>query len=92
MTIQEIMERSGSRRTGDIIAYIRDAINIIQSNTEDKITTEKQNIISGIRDYRLPADMIALKSISVLDTEDDNKYKRIPRLSGTPILMEDTAP
>ena len=54
--------------------------------------TNLRSIIKNTRDYNLPADLVSLKSISVLDTEDDNKYKQIRRLSGEPIISEDTNP
>ena len=34
--------------------------------------------------------MIALKSVGILDTEDDNKYKAIRRLQHDPLVTEDT--
>ena len=36
--------------------------------------------------------MISLDSVSVLDTNDDNKYKRISRLVGDIEVSEDTTP
>tara|TARA_R100001082_G_scaffold64508_1_gene36331 strand:+ start:1604 stop:1882 length:279 start_codon:yes stop_codon:yes gene_type:complete len=90
--ILEIMERVNSRDTNLVIAYIKDAINLLNSNNELFLRTKKLNIVKNTRDYNLPADLVSLKSISVLDTEDDNKYKQIRRLSGEPIISEDTNP
>jgi hypothetical protein len=53
---------------------------------------EKQALTKGTRDYYLPTDMISLKSISILDTSDDNKYKRIKRITSRPNVVEDTNP
>ncbi len=92
MKILEIMERVNSRDTNLVIAYIKDAINLLNSNNELFLRTKKLNIVKNTRDYNLPADLVSLKSISVLDTEDDNKYKQIRRLSGEPIISEDTNP
>ena len=86
------MERVNSRDTNLVIAYIKDAINLLNSNNELFLRTKKLNIVKNTRDYNLPADLVSLKSISVLDTEDDNKYKQIRRLSGEPIISEDTNP
>jgi hypothetical protein len=56
----------------------------------------KQNIIVSVdgddNQYDLPVDMIAVHTISVLDTEDGNKYKSIRRLANEPLVTEDTSP
>lgn len=92
MTVLEIMERSNTRDTNLAIAFIKDAIMRIQSSTEESVEVNKQTITKNTRDYALPAGLISLKSVSVLDTEDDNKYKRIPRLAYDPNVTEDTTP
>ena len=91
MTVQEIMERSGMTETSLSIAWIKDAFHLIQSNNKEHTKVQKSNIIDGIRKYPFPADMIALKSISVKDTTD-SKYKKIRRLVGEPTVTEDTEP
>ena len=91
MTVQEMMERSGMTETNLTIAWIKDAIHLIQSQYEENIGTWKTNISDGTRDYPLPANMIKLKSISVLDTQDD-QYKRIRRITSKPIVSEDNSP
>ena len=96
MTVQEIMERSGMDNTTLTIAWIKDAIHLIQSKSKEKIKIRKQDIIksSDTDDnvYQLPADMIALKNISVKDTSD-GKYKQIRRVTRQPhYLVEDTSP
>ena len=92
MKVLEVMERANSRDTNLVIAYIKDAILEIQSNNELDTAVDKQNIVEDTRDYSLPAGMIALKSVSILDTEDDNKYKAIKRLQHDPLVTEDTNP
>ena len=92
MKILEIMERVNSNDTNLVIAYIKDAIHQIQSSNEINIKVAKSNIVANTRDYDLPAGLIAIKSISVLDTEDDNKYKTIRRLRSDPLVTEDTNP
>ena len=64
----------------------------MQSTSEEGLKVDKQNIVKNTRDYTLPADLISLKSVSVLDTEDDNKYKSIKRLVHEPMMTEDTNP
>jgi len=92
MKVLEIMERANTRDTNLTIAYIKDAIMEIQSNNELDTEVNKQNIVKDTRDYDLPPGLIAIKSISVLDTEDDNKYKQIRRMSSDPLVTEDTNP
>ena len=92
MTILEVMERANTRDTNLAIAYIKDAIMRIQSTSEESLKVNKQDIDKDTRDYSLPADLVSLKSVSVLDTEDDNKYKKISRLAYFPNVTEDTNP
>ena len=91
MTVLEIMERSGVENTTLTVAWLKDAVHLIQSNTKESLKVEKYNIIDGERDYVLPQDIVALKSIAVYDTNDD-KYKRIKRLVHDPVAVEDTDP
>jgi len=90
--ILELMERANTRDTKLVIAFIKDAINKIQSSNEILTKTSKISIVKNQRDYDLPLDLIAIKHISVLDTEDDNKYKIIQRLANEPVVSEDTNP
>ena len=92
MKVLEIMERVGARDTSLVIAFIKDAIHLIQSSNEINTKVTKSNIVKNTRDYNLPVGLIAIKSISVLDTEDDNKYKAIRRLQSDPLVTEDTNP
>jgi|TARA_R100000750_G_C2264681_1_gene65131 hypothetical protein len=92
MTVLEIMERAGMKETSVAIAWIKDAIEDIQSHHKENLKVDKQNVIQNERDYILPRDLIAIKSISLLDTNDDNKYKSIRRLSGDNPISEDTNP
>ena len=91
MTLLEIMERSGSKNPNLVKAFVKDAINILKSGNFEEMRENKQNIIDGQREYILPADVIAVKSISIKDT-NDKKYKKIRRLSSESIVREDTDP
>ena len=91
MTVLEIMERSGTDSTTMTVAWIKDAMNLIQSNSDESVATWKTTITDGTREYPFPANMIRLKSISVKDTTD-SKYKKIRRLVGEPTVTEDTDP
>ena len=91
MTGLEIMERAGSDNTTLTVAWIKDAIHLIQSSSDDNVATWKTNITDGTREYPFPANLVKLKTISVKDTNDD-KYKKIRRLVHTPTVREDTDP
>ena len=91
MKVQEVMERANMRETGLALAWIKDAFHLIQSNVKEHVKVQKSNIIDGIREYPFPVDMVALKSISIKDT-NDSKYKRIRRLVHNPVVSEDTDP
>ena len=91
MTVLEIMERSGTDSTTMTVDWIKDAINLIQSNSDDSVATWKTNITDCTREYQFPANMIRLKSVSVKDT-NDAKYKKIKRLINDPAVREDTDP
>ena len=96
MTVLEIMERADMKETTIAIAYIKDAIHLIQSNSKEKVKVSKQDIIKSVDSddnvYKFPADMIALEHVSIKDTSD-RKYKKIKRLISPPhYLLEDTSP
>lgn len=91
MRLKEIMDRTGMKETGLAVAFVKDAIALIQSQVDDNVATWKTNITDGTRDYPFPANLIKLKSISVKDT-NDSKYKRVRRLAHSPIVSEDTDP
>ena len=80
MTILEIMERANTRDTSLSVAFIKDAITQIQSSTDIVSKVEKQDLTKNTRDYYLPTDLVSVISISIKDTDDDNKYKKIRRL------------
>tara|TARA_B110000495_G_C22976380_1_gene573530 strand:+ start:1094 stop:1372 length:279 start_codon:yes stop_codon:yes gene_type:complete len=91
MTIQEIMERTGTNETGLVIAWIKDAIHLIQSTYNENIGTWSTNITDGTRDYPIPANLIKIMSVSVKDTQSD-KYMRIRRLTHQPLMVKDSSP
>ncbi len=92
MTILEIMERANSRDTNLVIGYVKDAIMYMQSTTDVAVKVDKQAITKNVRDYSLPSNLISLHSVSVLDTEDGDKYKKIRRLHKEPVVSEDLSP
>ena len=78
MRLKEIMDRTGMKESGLAVAFVKDAIALIQSQVDDNVATWKTNITDGTRDYPFPANLIKLRSISVKD-RNDSKYKRISR-------------
>ena len=92
MTILEIMERANTRDTSLSVAFIKDAITQIQSSTDIVSKVEKQDLTKNTRDYYLPTDLVSVISISIKDTDDDNKYNKIRRLATRPTVTEDTNP
>ena len=91
MTVLEVMERSGTDNTSFVVSWLKDAVHLIQSNTKERLKVVKYNIIDGEREYLIPQDLVAIKSVSVYDT-NDKKYKRIRRLVHDPVVVEDTDP
>ena len=96
MTILELMERAGTNETTLSIAWVKDAIHLIQSNSKERLKVSKYDVIKSVDSddnrYLMPADMIALESISIKDTSD-SKYKKIKRLTSQPgYMVEDTSP
>ena len=96
MTVLEIMERAGTNETTLSIAWVKDAIHLIQSNSKERLKVSKYDVIKSVDSddnrYLMPADMIALESISIKDTSD-SKYKKIKRLTSQPgYMVEDVSP
>ena len=89
MTILEMMERANTRETKLAIAFVKDAITKIQSSNEIVLKNDKQTITKDQRDYYVPVEAIAVDNVSVLDTEDGNKYKIIRRIIDDPVVIED---
>lgn len=91
MTVLEIMERSGVTQSKIAVEFIKDAMQLIGSNSKDNMGIWTTNIIKGVRDYAIPADCHAIDGISILDSSDD-RYKRIRRLTKDPTMMLDNSP
>jgi hypothetical protein len=65
MTVSEIMERVGVKETGKAIAYIKDAMEEINTIAETHMTTQRIDITKDKRFYDLPKDLIQVKDIRV---------------------------
>ena len=96
MTVLEVMERLNIKEETLVIALVKDAVHLIQSNTKEKLESTKRDLIKSVNStdnvYILPADLVSLENISIKDTSD-SKYKRIKRLTSQPhYLVEDASP
>ena len=91
MTVLELMERVGTKETTLALAWIKDAMHLIQSSTSERTKVVKYNVIDGERDYLIPQDLVSIKPISIKDT-NDKKYKKIRRIVQDLVIKEDTEP
>lgn len=96
MTVLEVMERLNTKEETLVIAWIKDAIHLVQSNTKEKVESTKIDLIKSVNNvdnvYILPPDLVSLENISIKDTSD-SKYKKIRRLTTQPhYLAEDASP
>jgi len=89
MKVQEIMERAGVSDTGKAIAYIKDALEELNTISETHVTTERIDITKDQRFYSFPNDMIKVLDIRCknhFNTLDE--YRSIPRMIGEPIRKD----
>ena len=89
MTVEELMERVGITETGKAIAYVKDALEEINTISETHVTTQRINIDKNKRFYDLPNDLIQVKEIRCknhLNSKDE--YRSIPRLIYKPIVKD----
>ena len=89
MKVQELMERAGIKETGRAIAYIKDALEEINTIAETHVKTERINISQNKRFYDLPNDAIQIKEIRCknhLNSKDE--YRSIPRLIYKPTIQD----
>ena len=86
MKIQEIMERAGLNQTGKAMAYIKDALEEINTLSEINVDVTKIDLESNKRFYKIPNDAIKITDIRVknhLNSKDE--YRSIPRLVYEPL-------
>ena len=90
MKVKEVMERAGMRQTGKSIAYIKDALDEMNIESETHIRTTRIDIQSGKRFYQLPNDAVKILDIRCKNHENgDSEYRSIPRSVYEP-FTEDT--
>ena len=86
MTVQELMERAGTKTTGRAIAYIKDGLVELNTLSETHVTTERIDITKDQRFYALPNDYIKIIDVRCknhLNSKDE--YRSIPRAIGNVI-------
>ena len=89
MKVQEIMERVGINKTGQAIAYIKDALEEINMISETNIRNSRIDIVENQRFYDIPNEVLQLLEIRVLNhLTSKNHYRRIPRLIYKPTIKD----
>ena len=89
MTVQEIMERVGVSDTGRAVAYIKDALEEMNTISETHVNTERFDITKDQRFYEFPNDMIKVLDIRCKNHFNaDVEYRSIPRMIGEPIRKD----
>ena len=89
MTVQEIMERVGASDTGRAVAYIKDALEELNTISETHVNTERFDITANQRFYNFPNDMIKVLDIRCKNhLNADDEYRSIPRMIGEPIRKD----
>ena len=90
MKVKEIMERVGMNSTGRAIAYIKDALDEINTISETHITTERIDITANQRFYKLPNDCLKVLDIRCKHhNNEDSKYRSIPRSIHEPTIVDE---
>jgi hypothetical protein len=89
MTVQEIMERVGVSDTGRAVAYIKDALEEMNTISETHVNTERFDITKDQRFYEFPNDMIKVLDIRCKNHFNaDDEYRSVPRMIGEPIRKD----
>ncbi len=89
MTVKELMERIGITDTGRAIAYLKDALEEINTISETHLNTERINIDQNKRFYDIPNDALQIKEIRCknhLNSKDE--YRVIPRTIYKPLIKD----
>ena len=89
MKVKELMERIGITDTGRAIAYIKDALEELNIESETHLRNERFDITEDKRFYNLPNEAIQIKEVRAknhLNSKDE--YRQIPRLLYKPRLKD----
>lgn len=89
MTVKELMERVGVTDTGKAIAYVKDALEEINSIAETHLATVKLNITKDKRFYDIPKDVMQIKDIRCKNHRTSkDEYRTIPRSIYKPLVKD----
>jgi coenzyme F420-reducing hydrogenase delta subunit len=89
MTVKEIMERAGIVDTGRAIAYIKDALEELNIESETHLTTQRISIAKDQRFYHMPNDAIQIKDVRMKNhLNSKNEYRQVPRLLYKPVIKD----
>jgi hypothetical protein len=89
MKVKEVMERVGSRETGRIVAYVKDALREINMKHATHTFTENIDLTKDQRFYDLPEDCLKILNVrgkNHLNTKDE--YRDLPRLVTEPLITD----
>tara|TARA_R110002020_G_scaffold324272_1_gene540017 strand:+ start:307 stop:588 length:282 start_codon:yes stop_codon:yes gene_type:complete len=89
MKVKELMERIGTTETGKVIAYIKDALEEINTISETHLKRTRIDLNQNKRFYTIPSDVQQLKDIRCknhLNSKDE--YRSIPRLIYKPLIKD----
>jgi len=84
MTLQEVMERVGSKKFGIVKAYVTDALRRIETLIPEKTTHTLYSVVAEQRLYSLPSDMVRLLGVyrKYSTSSDPTSYIKISRVTG----------
>ena len=90
MKVREIIERLGVKiPTGQAVAYIKDALDEINTIAETHIETVRIDIDKNQRFYKLPQQAVKVLDIRCKNHDNsDNEYRSIPRLIHEPQIKD----
>ena len=81
MKVKELMERVGTKQTGKAIAYIKDALEDMNTISETHTRSVKMDIVAGQRFYNIPKDAVKILDIRCKNQlNSSNEYRTIPRM------------
>jgi len=83
LTLQEIMERVGSKQPNVIRAYVNDGLREIEGLIPEKTTYQMYNIVEGQKLYSMPNNMVTLLGVYRKYRENSTgtySYILIPRV------------
>ena len=89
MKVREVMERVGIKQTGRAVAYIKDALDEINTLTETHIETSRIDLNKNQRFYKMPDQAVKILDIRCKNhNNSENEYRSISRLIYEPEIKD----